>query len=66
MLYLLCRNRLESEVYSMNNKYIYELDDNTKEFLKELFEEPIEEGEIINLGQRISKRITIGQNFLIV
>ena len=30
-----------------NNKYIYELDDNTKEFLKELFEEEIEEGEII-------------------
>ena len=30
-----------------NNKYIYELDDNTKKFLKELFEEPIEEEEII-------------------
>lgn len=30
-----------------NNKYIYELDDNTKKFLKELFEESIEEGEII-------------------
>ena len=30
-----------------NNKYIYELDSNSQEFLKELFDEEIEEGEII-------------------
>lgn len=30
-----------------NNKYIYELDNNTKKFLKELFEEEIDEGEMI-------------------
>lgn len=30
-----------------NNKYIYELDNNSQEFLKELFDEEIEEGEII-------------------
>ena len=30
-----------------NNKYIYELDNSTKKFLKELFDELIEEGEII-------------------
>ena len=30
-----------------NNKYIYELDNNSQKFLKELFEETIEEGELI-------------------